>query len=692
MVAVAGILAFTIPTQADTILRQQSFDLTQVTNPAVFTLNNSKVLGIGTDNEGLTAAQMLFPAKYSSLGRCSTTVYQDWSPYNILEVKMTNHDAVTANFRIGVWLTSNPNNMTGMFSAPFSIGPNETRRYCFYLNNDDPITYGFKYMRPVLTAPFNSVYCSGAFRNLKTIYNWRFSYQGGPPVHIDVSDLRLIKQDMTFDGLVDAFGQYTDRTWPNKITSQTDLQTQLANEQTDLAANPGPGEQTGTTKLVNDHPVPGQWAVVTQNSGKAYLQHPNGNLFWSLGVSAIGTGAPTPVGGRQSDFLSLPDSTSQLSTFYCTKPTMDGTNTCYSFHVQNLSLKYGMNYVTPWVSTVKKRLASWGLNTVGMQSASQFTDNSMPYTQIVYTDGFSTRLRVPYQAWGTLPDPYDSNFQSWMVTNFGKALAPYNGQSNFMGVFVDNEMSWGYLNTDKTRYNIEMGILKSPSSQPAKVALVQYLQGRYNSIGALNSAWGTSFSSFNSILNGTWVPSKFPLPSGMAQDFVNFTPQFATKYFSAVRGALNQIHLSGLYLGCRFSQCVPEVVNAADNYVDVESFNFYRTADKMDWGYLGSLKRPYLLSECGFSVKADGTFGGVGEIYSQADRAAALTNLLNAASAQPDCVGAIIYCYTDQPITGRYTDYENSGLGLVDITDTPHYEAVNALRNFSQTLYANRGQ
>ena len=47
--------------------------------------------------------------------------------------------------------------------------------------------------------------------------------------------------------------------------------------------------------------------------------------------------------------------------------------------------------------------------------------------------------------------------------------------------------------------------------------------------------------------------------------------------------------------------------------------------------------------------------------------------------------------FTDQPVTGRYTDYENSGLGLVDVADTPHYEAINVLRNFSNSMYANRG-
>lgn len=690
LVAAAGILAVVTAGHADTIVRQRVFDLTKVSDPSVFTLYKTQVNSIGMDDENLTQARLTFPDHYASIGR-KTTWSEDWSPYNILTVKLTNHESFPCEFRGLVYLGSSEANTTGMFSGRIVIGANETRRFVLYLNPDDSAPYGLKYNRPVLTAPYNSVYCSGGFRDLRTIYSWRISYQGYTPARVDVSDLRLLKQDLNYTGMVDAFGQYTDRDWPTKVRSTDDLQGHLADEKADLAANPNPGEQQGTTQIPNDHPVPGQWAIVTENNGMKFVQHPNGKLLWTLGVSAIGMGSPTPVGGRETYFESLPDPNGTFGSCYIVRPTLDGNNNCYWFQQQNLMLKYGANYATPWLSMVKQRLGSWGLNTLGMQCDGRVVDGSMPYTIILSTSGFGTRLRLPHQIWGTMPDPFDSGFTSWMTTNFSSALSAYNGQTNFMGAYVDNELSWGYIKDDKSRYNIELGLLKAPSTQPAKVAFVNWLSSRYGgSISALNTSWGTTYSSFSGLLSSTWVPGTFPLPTGMAADFQGFTSVFAKKYFSTVRSALNAVNLSGLYLGCRYAEYLPEVIEQAEPYVDVHTFNAYRTADNFDWAYAAGLSKPYMFSEMGYSVQADGTFGGVGEVYSQADRSKNLRDFLQTANGEPNCVGAILYCYTDQPITGRYSDYENSGLGLVDITDTPHYEAINVLRDVSRNMYTNR--
>lgn len=691
LAALAIVLASVTAAHADTIARQRVFDLSRAGDPAAFTLYKTQVQGYGTDDEGFTSANMLFPVFRASFGRSSTTSYEDWSPYNQFCIKLTNHEAFPVEFRMLVYLTSSPTNETGIYSGRLVLAPYESRRFINHMNPDDGMPFGLEYLRPVLSLPYANVYSAGSFRNLKTIYHWRISYQGTAPARVDVSDLRLIRQDLTFDNMVDQFGQYTDRDWATKVRDVNDLQSRRAEEQTDLDANPALGERFGTDKLVNANPQLGQWAVVTQPSGNKYLQHPDGKLLWALGVSAIHTGTPTPVGGRENYFQSLPSTTSKFSTCYFSRPTLDGTNTCYSFHQQNLMLKYGDNYSTPWVSTVKQRLDSWGINMLGIQCVTNFYDNTIPYTQLLNTQNFPTRLRVPKQLWGTFPDPYDSTFTSWMVTNFAKTLAAYNGQKNFMGVYVDNELSWGSTKVEKDRYNLARGVLKAPSSQPSKVAFVNWLSGRYNgNIGALNSAWGTNYGSFNAVLTTTsYQPTEFT--ATQAADFKAWSKQFATQYFSSVRSALNQLKLSGLYLGCRYADWLPEVVEAADNYVDVHTLNLYKTSPYMNWGYFALRKKPYMFSELGYSVQADGTFGGPGEVYSQNERAGNLVDILQRANKEPNCLGAILYCYTDQPITGRYTDYENSGLGLVDITDTPHYEAVNAVRAMARTMYSNRG-
>src|SRR5579885_129031 len=519
LAAAAGILAVVTAVHADTIAQQRSFDLSRAGDPTYFQNNKTTVLGIGTDDEGLTCAHLYMPSATASLGRTSTTKYEDWSGYNILSFKLKNNEKFACTFKTLVYLTSSPTNGTNMFSASFTLLPGEERRYCAILNPLDPSQYGLAYMRPALRAPYNNLYSGGSFRNLKTIYTWRLSYQGSTPAHIDVSDLRLIQQSTSFDNMVDAFGQYSDREWPGKVHQTSDLQANQAAEMTDLAANPDMGEEFGTTKLPNANPATGQWEVVQDSSGNYFLQHPNGNLFWSLGVSAVHNGMPTPVGGRENYYQSLPDSSGEFASCFFNYGTPDGANTCYSFHLQNLMLKYGNNYMPNWVATVKQRLGSWGINTLGIQCLTPFYDNSMPFTQVLSTSNFKTRLRLPHQIWGTMPDPFDTTFQSWMATNFQKTISGFNAMTNFMGVYVDNELSWGNLSSDKLHYNIELGTFKAPATQPAKIAMVNWLNNRYNgSISALNSSWKTNFSSFNSILTTSFAPTTYT--TGMAADFV----------------------------------------------------------------------------------------------------------------------------------------------------------------------------
>jgi len=691
MAAAAAILAVVTAGHADTIVRQRSFDLSRSADTSYFQNWKTQVLGFAPDDEGLNAAKLYFTTNKANFGRDSTSYHEDWSAYNIIEFKLHNREAFPTMFRILVYLNQNGSDGTNMFSTSFTLQPGETKRYVGYLNPIDSEQYGLAYMRPVLSAPFVNLYGSGSNRNLSHIYHWRLSYQGTAPAHVDISELRLIQQAANFDGMVDTFGQYSDREWTNKVHDTSDFAARRAAEMTDLAANPDMGEELGTNKVPNTHPVPGKWAAVKADSGNYYLQHPNGKLLWTLGVSAIYDGIPTPVEGRENFFQWLPDSSSKFASIYSTMGTPDGSSTCYSFSVQNLALKYGDNYEAPWSAVVRQRLGSWGMNTLGVQCDSSFYDNTLPFTQVLRTNSFSKRVKVPHQTWGSLPDPYDSTFVSWMTSNFSKQIASWNGKTNFMGVYIDNELAWGNMSSDKLRYNVELGLFKAPSSQAAKVAMVNFFSDRYNgSITNLNTAWNSKFTSFSSMLSSTYAPTTFTAKQGT--DFQAFTKQFASQYFSSVRQALTNCKLTGLYLGCRFCDWLPETISAADPYVDVNSFNVYRTAANFDFATIeATTSKPYMFSELGYSAQADGTFGGPGEVYSHADKASNLLTFLKTANSMPHCVGATLYCYNDQPLTGRYTDYENSGLGMVDVTDTPHYETVNVVRQIAKTMYTNRG-
>lgn len=674
---------------ADTILRIKTLaDLTKASSSSTFARHNCDYVSLSTDSAGGPVATLKFRGTYASFGQDLSSA-QDWSSYNMVQAYISNKESRAVHFKFIVQLGSDPNSYTNAYTGSLYLDPGESKKFIFNLNPDDSEPYGMEYLRPVLTAGYDEVIAGTAFRSLKTIYHWRLSNQDSTTSSLAISQLKLIRQNLVFDDVADAYGQYTDRAWTNKVHQDSDFSALKASELTDLSAHPGTGETTGSKTLVSPDKTTGVWKVVRNSSGQMYLQHPNGKLFWSLGVSGVTEGLATPIEGRTNYFQSLPSQSGTYANAYMDRPTPDGTLLCFSFNQKNLMTKYGTNYTSSWESMVKQRLASWGVNTLGIQCNNDFIGGNIPYTLIEDTSGFKTRLRTPSMLWGSMPDPYTDGFQTWMTAKFTLDFADQITHQNFMGVFVDNEMSWGNTKSTDLYYNVPRGVLNSPSTQPAKTAFMEQLQSKYkNSISALNTAWGTKFSSWSSFLSTQWLPKTYT--SGMKTDFSKFLSSISSQYYYKVNAALNAAGVKALYLGSRFADYTPEVANSAATYVDVLSFNFYRSADDIDWTYLNSLAKPVLISELGYGMKARGTFGGPATVFSAGDRSDRLKTLLTTAVKQKNIVGIHWYCYVDQPITGRWSDYENTGMGIVDVADNPYPETVQALRDFTKSMYATR--
>jgi len=88
-----------------------------------------------------------------------------------------------------------------------------------------------------------------------------------------------------------------------------------------------------------------------------------------------------------------------------------------------------------------------------------------------------------------------------------------------------------------------------------------------------------------------------------------------------------------------------------------------------------------LIGEFHFGSADRGPFGdGVVSVSSEAERGEAYARFITAAATDPDIVGAHWFQYTDQPVTGRLLDGENSHVGLVGITDIPFGGFVDAVR------------
>ncbi len=201
---------------------------------------------------------------------------------------------------------------------------------------------------------------------------------------------------------------------------------------------------------------------------------------------------------------------------------------------------------------------------------------------------------------GHSPDIWDPNFKLWLdgfLANNPIAQAWINGPNNsyFIGFNVDDadfvqgfgagpdfktvsngvasggreqpHLAWIILVTPPTQTsNTEFGVTYTDTTVYSKQALMNFLQQRYLTIGALNLAWGSNYATFGSAggwgtgtglldEDGThlWIPKDYTSLSdanlNLKKDLDDFLFQHAQKYFSDIRSVLNTRAPGRLYLG-----------------------------------------------------------------------------------------------------------------------------------------------
>jgi len=176
--------------------------------------------------------------------------------------------------------------------------------------------------------------------------------------------------------------------------------------------------------------------------------------------------------------------------------------------------------------------------------------------------------------------------------------------------------------------------------------------------------------------------------TAMQADFKTFLGRLASAYFTKVRGALTATGTKALYLGCRFWYQTPEVVAAAGAVVDVLSFNDYSLPDQLNWAYYNSLPKPVIISEWSCPVNSEGSFGY--HNFSRQQRALEVSKVYSYALGSSNIIGLHLFELYDEPATNRGDNWENLGLGIVDICDTPKVEHVAAMRQIMNSMFTVR--
>ena len=127
----------------------------------------------------------------------------------------------------------------------------------------------------------------------------------------------------------------------------------------------------------------------------------------------------------------------------------------------------------------------------------------------------------------------------------------------------------------------------------------------------------------------------------------------------------------------------------ASKSFDVYSMNVYSTAVNMKGmrEIYRATALPIIVGKFHFGVPGRGLAPGLVQVRDQAERGLAYRYYVEQAAVFPAFIGSSWFPWVDQPSTGRM-DGENYNIGLVDVTDRPYAEFIEAMKTTHRRLYA----
>jgi hypothetical protein len=442
-------------------------------------------------------------------------------------------------------------------------------------------------------------------------------------VTLEIRSVRLARKDpgdALLDGgpLVDQFGQWIHDEWPGKAASLYQLKASWAAEEKSLDTGGFDYCQYGGYKATQAKAT--GFFRVEKIAGTWWFVDPDGHLFLSVGSDSIGTSVTTSTAGRRELFAALP-------------PKAGGSGA--SFYGWNLTRRFGPDWAGKWIDLTARRLSAWGFNTIGNWSDQRLADaHRTPY---VYTT----------RGWGEtgpmgIADVFAPNFAATIDRAAAQQCDARKDDPYLLGYFLGNEPPW------PGRESVAVdAILAGPPS-----ALQQELR---KFLGAQDTA-GDTPDRRREFLYGVYA-----------------------KFVETVTAAIRRHDPNHLSLGLRFGSTTPVEIVRLSKVFDVYSLNNYAYAvnqkeiDKVR----EAIDRPILIGEFHFGVPGRGMPPGLKQTASQEERGVAYRYYVENALADRNIVGAHWFEWVDEPSTGRF-DGENYNIGLVDVTDRPYGELVEA--------------
>ena len=277
-----------------------------------------------------------------------------------------------------------------------------------------------------------------------------------------------------------------------------------------------------------------------------------------------------------------------------------------------------------------RRLDAWGLNTGG---------TGRPNIQMLRWP------RTPETTFLGVPDVYAENFASGVDDAAKTQCTARKDNPLLIGYFIGNEPPWG----DRESEVVDL-ILAGPDTA-TKTKLKGFL------------ATGDT-------------------PKRRKQ----FVVAAFEHYLDVICGAVRKYDPNHLNLGIRFGGKPADDVLRLARVFDVCSINVYEYEPTKQLERSHRLSgRLILIGEFHFGVPENGLGSGLVQVANQTERGHAYRYFVEQALSLPYALGAHWFTWCDEPVLGRF-DGENYNIGLVDSTDRPYPELIDAARSTHRRL------
>lgn len=421
-----------------------------------------------------------------------------------------------------------------------------------------------------------------------------------------------------------------------------------------------------------------RWVLVT----------PLGNIFFSLGVNGVGYAGDTytHIKGREHLYEWLPEfTTDENHPDYKYRPAFLNGNQPenFSFYVANRIRKDGSFNSFDFYKESVSRLQKWGFTSEGGFSNSQY-DKSMSFPKVNVL-GLPGDYRIPGSS---IIDIYKEGASKALEDNFkSQGIEEHANDPTIIGYFFGNEIDYHQFK------NVIPA--KSAKDVATKKFLMKFLEEKYQTIGAFNSAWSVSFQFFEEAADSSIAL----LTEQSVTDMFEFFEIYIDKYYSELISAFRKFDKNHLTLGERYFTSVMQdnsirniLSKAASKHLDVISYNYY-TYD-LDIELLNSIYegfgKPIMLTEFHYGDPTQGQTSSIQMMDNELEKGLAYRNYVEQAAATDFVVGTHWFEYLDQAVTGRwFQGYygEGFGIGFLNVADRPYKKLMEEIMKTNYAIY-----